>query len=98
MDGVRALPSYQTFKLELVGSQQSLEAVQKNSESTHHPRKAEILASSSLQDGATKWQYFLKESSTHPPTRPNRFFFECVPTPIVPPGQHHTEDRRVWVR
>ena len=29
---------------------------------------AENLASSNLQDGATKWYYFLKESPTHPTT------------------------------
>ena len=29
--------------------------------------KAENQASSSLQDGATEWLYFLKESSIHPP-------------------------------
>ena len=29
--------------------------------------KAENLASSSLQDGATKWYYFLEEPPTHPP-------------------------------
>ena len=32
------------------------------------------LISSSLQDGATKWQYFLKES---PPTDDIDFFFQC---------------------
>ena len=38
--------------------------------------KAENLASSSLQDWAMKWLYFLKKSSTHPPDHLD-FFFEC---------------------
>ena len=56
---------------------------------------AENLASSSLQDGATKWVYYAV-GTTHPPTQPTvlvgtqklKLFLSMlcgVPTPIVPP-------------
>ena len=34
-----------------------------------------LSSSSSLQDGATKWYYFLKELATHPPT--DHMDFSC---------------------
>ena len=47
---------------------------------------AENLTSSSLQDGATNWYYFLTWTTPHPPTAKLCLSMLCgVPTPIVPP-------------